>query len=89
MVWRGAGLSATTRCSIPWFGGAILSQEWKEALWDKFATIEPLCALGSSTVARVRRQNCSTAIASIARAVEPGAGHQTEDIGEMAQARHG
>lgn len=25
-------------CLIPWFDGAILSQEWKEALWDKFVT---------------------------------------------------
>ena len=24
------------RCLIPRFDGAILSQEWKEALWDKF-----------------------------------------------------
>ncbi len=30
-----------TRCLIPWFDGAILSQEWKEALWDKFVTAAP------------------------------------------------
>ena len=31
----------TPRCLIPWFAGAILSQEWKEALWDKFVTGAP------------------------------------------------
>ncbi|WP_170152243.1 hypothetical protein [Paracoccus aestuarii] len=31
----------STRCLIPWFDGAILSQEWKEALWDKFVTGAP------------------------------------------------
>ena len=29
------------RCLIPRFDGAILSQEWKEALWDKFVTGAP------------------------------------------------
>ncbi|WP_164989275.1 site-specific DNA-methyltransferase, partial [Roseovarius sp. A46] len=29
------------RCSIPRFDGVILSQEWKEALWDKFVTAAP------------------------------------------------
>jgi hypothetical protein len=28
-------------CLIPWFDGAILSQEWKEALWAKFVTGAP------------------------------------------------
>jgi hypothetical protein len=26
---------------IPWFHGAILSREWKEALWNRFATQAP------------------------------------------------
>jgi hypothetical protein len=30
-----------SRCLIPWFDGAILSQAWKEALWDKFVTGAP------------------------------------------------
>jgi len=30
-----------TRCLIPRFDGAILSQAWKEALWDKFVTGAP------------------------------------------------
>jgi hypothetical protein len=34
----------TRRCLIPWFDGAILSQEWKEALWDKFVTGAPRTA---------------------------------------------
>jgi hypothetical protein len=29
------------RCLIPRFDGVILSQEWKEALWDKFVTAAP------------------------------------------------
>ena len=29
------------RCLIPRFNGVILSQEWKEALWDKFVTGAP------------------------------------------------
>jgi hypothetical protein len=29
------------RCLIPWFDGAILSQEWKEALWARFVTGAP------------------------------------------------
>jgi len=28
-------------CLIPWFDGVILSQDWKEALWDKFVTAAP------------------------------------------------
>ncbi|MGL4440744.1 MAG: hypothetical protein ACRCUE_15885, partial [Bosea sp. (in: a-proteobacteria)] len=28
-------------CLIPRFDGAILSREWKEALWDKFVTGAP------------------------------------------------
>ena len=30
-----------TRCLIPRFDGAILSLEWKDALWDKFVTAAP------------------------------------------------
>ena len=32
---------ASGGCLIPRFDGAILSQEWKEALWDKFVTGAP------------------------------------------------
>ena len=28
-------------CLVPAFGGAVLSPEWKEALWDKFFTAAP------------------------------------------------
>jgi hypothetical protein len=31
----------TLRCSIPGFDGVMLSQEWKEALWDKFVMAAP------------------------------------------------
>ena len=41
----GAALSAKRgdqpRCLIPRFDGAILSLEWKEAVWDKFVTGAP------------------------------------------------
>ncbi|MFJ1293040.1 hypothetical protein ACEPPZ_13260, partial [Paracoccus yeei] len=30
-----------SRCLIPRFDGAILSLEWKDALWDKFVTAAP------------------------------------------------
>ena len=30
-----------SRCLIPRFDGVILSQEWKEALWDKFVKGAP------------------------------------------------
>src|SRR5690606_19213199 len=29
------------RCLIPRFDGAILSLEWKEAIWDRFVTAAP------------------------------------------------
>ena len=39
-VWC-TDISYIPRCLIPWFDGAILSQEWKDALWDKFVTEAP------------------------------------------------
>jgi hypothetical protein len=77
-------------CLIPWIDGAILSQEWKEATWDRFVTGAPRSsqrgATGSSPLARARRQSSNTAIASFARAAEPGARHQSQDGREVAQA---
>ena len=35
------GVKLIPRCLIPRFDGVILSHEWKEALWDKFATAAP------------------------------------------------
>ena len=35
------GTQTMARCLIPWFDGAILSQEWKETLWDKFVMGAP------------------------------------------------
>ncbi|MGC1862624.1 MAG: hypothetical protein WA733_16295, partial [Methylocystis sp.] len=29
------------RCLVPWFDGAILSSEWKDALWARFSTGAP------------------------------------------------
>jgi hypothetical protein len=37
-VSSGSNHTTQTRCLIPKFDGATLSQEWKEALWDKFVT---------------------------------------------------
>jgi hypothetical protein len=34
-------LALSRYCLIPRFDGVILSQEWKEALWDKFVTGAP------------------------------------------------
>lgn len=82
-----------SRCLVPRFDGAILSKEWTEALWDKFVTEATRSsqqgATGSSPLARARRQSSSTAIASFARAAEPGTGHQPQDGGKVAQARDG
>ena len=33
--------ASSLRCLIPRFDGAILSQGWKEAVWDKFVTGAP------------------------------------------------
>ena len=63
----------------PRFDGAILSQEWKEAVWDKFVM--------GARQDYARRQSSNTAIASFARAAELGIGHQPQDGGEVAQAR--
>lgn len=38
---QGRRAPAQPRCLIPRFDGAILSIEWKEALWDKFVTEAP------------------------------------------------
>ncbi|MEQ3708137.1 tetratricopeptide repeat protein, partial [Tateyamaria sp.] len=37
----GIEFAANARCLIPRFDGAILTQAWKEALWDKFVTGAP------------------------------------------------
>jgi len=87
------GGQACARCLISWFHGAMLSQEWKEAFWDPFVTRAPRSSergtFGSSPLTRARFQNSNTAIASFARAVEPGAGDQPQDGSEMAQAGDG
>jgi small multidrug resistance family-3 protein len=38
---QSASAAFTPTCLIPRFDGAILSREWKEALWDKFVTGAP------------------------------------------------
>jgi hypothetical protein len=77
------------------FDGAILSQEWEEAAWDKFVTYEPdqifirgmkILAIGHN---HARRQSSNTAIASFARGTGPGTGDQSQDCSEVAQARDG
>lgn len=34
-------LRQLTRCTVPWFNGMILSNHWKEALWDRYFTAAP------------------------------------------------
>ena len=77
-------------CLIPRFDGAIFSWEWMEALWDRFVTGAPRTFtrqwFAQQTMrGHVRRQSSNTAIASFARAAEPGARHQSEDGGEVAE----
>ncbi|MFT7106905.1 MAG: hypothetical protein ACJAVT_001427 [Yoonia sp.] len=79
---------------IPWFDGAIVSQEWKEALWDKFVTAAPRTAdrqwFAQQTLGGdARRQSCNTAIANFDLAAEQGVGHQSQDCLEVAQACDG
>jgi hypothetical protein len=40
-IHTGSKLQGLPRCLIPRFDGAILSLEWKDALWDKFVTEAP------------------------------------------------
>ena len=81
------------RCLIPLFDGAILSQEWKDVLWDKFVTQAPRSsqrgAIGSSPLARARCQSSNTTIAGFARDAGPGDRHQSRDGGEVALTCHG
>lgn len=55
---------------------AILSQEWKNASWDKVAR---------QRYDRARPQSSNTAIKSFARAVEPGVWHKPQDCCEVAR----
>jgi threonine/homoserine/homoserine lactone efflux protein len=41
VVFRNGLVTNLLRFLIPWFDGVILSQDWKEALWDKFVTAAP------------------------------------------------
>ena len=38
---KGETFGNPARCLIPRFDGAILSLEWKEAVWDRFVTGAP------------------------------------------------
>jgi hypothetical protein len=78
------------RCLIPLFDGAILSQEWREALWDKFVAEAPCTADRQWFAQRTmrgdaRRQSCNTAIASFTGGAEPGSGYQPEDGCQVAE----
>ncbi len=82
------------RCLIRRFDGAILSQQWKETLWDKFVTGAPRQRSPSELqysdplAGRVLRSNVPRS-ASFARATERGVGHHSQDRREMAQAGDG
>jgi hypothetical protein len=59
-------MASSLQCLIPRFDGAILSQEWREVLWDKLVTGAPRSsqrgATSSSPLARARRQSTNTSI---------------------------
>ncbi|MEN9060095.1 type IIL restriction-modification enzyme MmeI [Ponticoccus litoralis] len=63
----------------------IHSQEWQEALWDKFVRAAPRTvtrqAICKANLPRghARRQSSNTAIASFDRGAEPGTRDQSED----------
>ena len=84
-----------TRWLIPRFDGAILSKEWKEELWDKFVMGAPrtsypaVVCTAQAMRGRARHQSGNTAIASFARATEPGTGHQRQDCRKVAEASDG
>ncbi|KAA0909995.1 hypothetical protein FLO80_18620 [Aquicoccus porphyridii] len=88
------GSARRPRCLIPRFDGAILSQAWKEALWDKFVTGAPRPRTPSelqysdSLPGRVMRSMIPRG-ASFARATEQGAGHQLQNRRKVAQACDG
>ena len=72
---RVSGLPSS--CLIPRFDGAILSLEWKDALWDT----------SRERPEHARRQSSDTAVASVARAAGSGTGHRSRDGVEVARAR--
>ena len=64
------------RCLIPQFDGVILWLEWQAALWDTFV-------MGAPRPRTPSEQRYSD------RAAEPGAGDQSQDARQMAQAQNG
>ena len=82
------------RCLIPRFDGAILSQKWKEALWDKFVTGAPRPRTPSERQysdpppGRVMRSMIPRG-ASFALGAEQGTRHQSQDGCQMAEAGDG
>jgi hypothetical protein len=65
-----AGKAADVRCLIPRFDGAIRSQEWKEALWDKFVTGAPR----PRTLSELQYSDRKLLLAA-----EPRTGHQPQN----------
>jgi hypothetical protein len=39
------GFRCALGCLIPWFDGVIVSEEWKETLWDKFVMAAPIAVM--------------------------------------------
>lgn len=39
--WTNGLIAATTTCLVPDFDGALFSDGWKDALWDRFTTGAP------------------------------------------------
>ena len=83
-------MSPVPRCLIPRFDGAILSQEGKEATWDRFVTAASRVPTSShpqdsdQLPARVLQRNIPTGV-NVARAAWSGVGHQPQDGREVAE----
>jgi hypothetical protein len=56
------------RCLIPRFDGAILSLEWKEAVWDRYVTSDRMRSLATTTHAdRAAIQRSQASLATLSR----------------------
>jgi hypothetical protein len=59
------------RCLIPRFDGAILSLEWKEAVWDRFDRMRSLATTTHAVRAAIQRSKASLATLSRESGINP------------------
>ena len=56
------------RCLVPRFAGAILSLEWKNAVWDRYVTSDRMRSLATTTHAvRAAIQRSQASLATLSR----------------------